>query len=209
MNALLKKDFYMNVANFLIIFISLPFFYVLKISPHFMYLVLIYTFAWGLAYYDDLQKVHAYLASLPLTREQIVRSRYLFIILSGIATGVYCIALDQIFRVFLQIDTLAFTFNSLFVMFCLGILLISFALPFFYRFRFTVSIILQIIFFNVLVTVGVFTVRFIFEHEIVWLVEFAEWLYLHYHFSLSFVTGLFLVLSYFVSVRIFVKKDLP
>lgn len=209
MNALLKRDFYMSMANFLMIAITLPLFYLLKMSPHFMYLVIMYSFAWGLAYYDDHAKIHAFLASLPLKRKQIVQARYLFIIICGFVVGVFCLLLDRIFRLFFQYDVIAFNGKSFFVLFCVGLLLISFSLPFFYQFRFTISIILQIILLVVLVTVGIYSLRFIYERELTWLIEIAEWIYAHYQVSLSITMVLFLILSYFLSVRIFHKKDLP
>lgn len=104
---------------------------------------------------------------------------------------------------------IAFDLKMLFVLSCVGLLILAYVFPFYYQFRFTVALISQILSLAVLVYAGFNVVRFTLEYELTWLIELGELLREHYQIALPLASIVRLVISYFISVRSFSRKDLP
>lgn len=208
MKALLKKDLYMTLPSYIMIIILIPVFYLFFPSTLFIYIAYFYSVIWGLAYYDQQDRVNIFLASLPVKKQQIVLARYLFSIISGAAIGIYCYGIDNIVRLFRDVDAPPLTLETLFVTFCIGVILIAFGTPFFFRFSFNAAFGAQIIAGMVLFTILTLIARYVMLHEIYWIIDAAIFIFEHFTISIGVFALVSIIISYFLSRTLFINRDL-
>jgi|GEM_PF-2571883 len=143
MLALIKKDFRLVTTgkyNLVFILSYVPF--LLMVSgfdsrAKFMYLVIVMTFAYMITYttfsYDYSNKTEIYIESLPVTKKDIVRGKYLFSILIFFISVFYASIYMGIINLILKIDFIVFNLSVVIGTFIIYLLLMGVALPIYYK----------------------------------------------------------------------------
>ncbi len=92
MLVLLKKDLQINhwgIYGGLVLFLSLT--YLVTLPPTLLYLLSVFALTFSTYTYDEKDRVHQFLVSMPIQRKDIVKSRYLYSV--TVAVGVLCLQL--------------------------------------------------------------------------------------------------------------------
>ncbi len=180
--------------------------FILFLVPFYMIMILITTFN-----YDEFNKWDSYCNSLPLSRKEIVKSKYILFNATSLIVLIVGILASLIIPSFIENTTFESLFASI-IGVAFGIcLVISLLIPFYYKFGANngrIMLLLCIVIFALIV--GMITSLDIFNN-----IELMHLLNSLNNLSLGMITLLLIILtiivmtiSYYISVRIYKNKEL-
>lgn len=211
MKALLKKDFLLNQSFIWTLLLMLPLSYVINVSGMPVMVGIMLGFVIGLFYYDNQSGMHKFVVSLPITRKEVIHAKYMYSIIFMFLAFLYYYFVDQIAHMVLNyLDHEPLTFTSWFMFYLITLMVITFYIPFYVKFTFMFAFIFQII----SMVIG----PVVLAGFVIWLDVKTNILDYINSFIMIIKNRPFLVMipstivvifiSWFISLRIFLKKDL-
>lgn len=91
---LMKRDYYVIHLYMLVILLAIPFIYIAQISSLFAYVGIMMGFIFNVFYYEGHNHVSRYIVSVPVSKSQIVLSRYMFLVITATLLLLYIWFID-------------------------------------------------------------------------------------------------------------------
>ena len=180
--------------------------FVLFLIPFYMIMILITTFS-----YDEFNKWECYCNSLPLSRKEIVKAKYLLFNASSLVVLVLGVLVSFIIPNFIENTTFESIYASI-IGVAFGIcLVISLLIPFYYKFGSQKGRIMLFLTITILaLIIGIITSLDIFNNvELMNIINSLNNLSLGmFTLLLVIVTVIIMTISYYISVRIYNNKEL-
>lgn len=213
MTALLKKDLFINRNYLLMILFLIPYLYVMNISPAASFVGLQIGLLIGSFYCDQQAGINQFLVSLPVSRREIIRARYLFAALFAFLTLAYLVLIDQLAHRFLPyFEYPPVSGRTAFIFVCVSLVIYALSFPIYFRFSYILALVVQVLLFILLPGAFFLALKLLVKGDAPWLFHGAGRIFA------SFSDHPFLIappaalasylLSLFLSQRIFMKKDL-
>lgn len=134
MLAFVKKDFLTNSwSSYVGIFIFIGLTYVVTLPPTFVFIISFFGFFSSVFLYDDKNNVNRFLKSLPVEKNSIVLSRYLYSILLIIFILLMQTSVMALFSPLYAKTHYMYSFRDIIVLFCIGCTIIAVCIPIFLK----------------------------------------------------------------------------
>lgn len=211
---MMKRDFLINRFYFLIIFLALPVFYVMDLSPLFMFAGMMLGGLFNVFYYEGHNHVNRFISSMPIKKEITVIGRYIFLQLVILFFILYLWVVDIVSHYGLPyISYQPLTLFSLILTITFINIIIAISIPIYYFFQsFMKSLLFQGALFIMFVVSFIIIVRnfdLLSIHFIASALTMIESLLSVQPYLVPILFSIVcLFLSYKLSVRIFTKKDI-
>lgn len=208
----MKKDVLISKQYFFILAVYIPLMYLLNLSPLFFFYAVTYGLVVGIFYYDSQGKINRFAVSLPVSREKIVLSRFLFLTITLVVIYMYQLVIDlAAHRFFDHLDFKPMAPISVFTYLCGAFIVMALSVPFYYSFSYTMAIVTNLTFFTIVPSLLFFLFILLdrwsngllsagFKSVVKFFVEFYPVLTL----GATLIVGF---LSYSLSKRIFLRKN--
>lgn len=215
MKALLKKELLLNHGFIWTIVIMLPLSYIINVGGVPVMTGVMFGYVIGLFYYDNQSGINKFVVSLPITRKDVINAKYVYSIIFMFVVFLYFFLVDKIAHMYLNyLNYEPINFSALLSFYLVTLMIIAIYIPFYIKFSFMTAFLFQLIsmmvgpiaFFGLLNWIGTRTNIFDYIEDFV--LSFVMFIQKNPFVVFVPLTIILLFISWFISQRIFMKKDL-
>lgn len=220
MNALIKGDFLSpRLSGYITLVVTFSLVHFVGFSPYSLFVLFTLTVLIALFLYDNYYKMDRFFKSMPIQPSKIILSRY-------VSSLMFIVGFVLIQVLFMTVNTLHpysmlfyfYTWQDVIIVLCLGLILVSIVIPIFHLIK---PIYLSLTFIGVLFFLGAFQTldllvvltdseNFIDFNRLDTGYQLIVEQYIpgQPYVTLTFISIILVVISYFISVKTFKRKDL-